>query len=371
MIGLNDFVRQWEEIGSDVHSAIERAGASGWYVLGEEVRMLERALARFWGARWCVGVGNGHDAIEIGLRSLGIRPGELVLTTPISAFASTSAIIRAGGVPVFVDTDETGLLDLGRCRRVLGSNHSIRFMLPVHLYGRVLDLDCLGSLNEDFNLRIVEDCAQSIGARWGKRRVGTVGQVAAVSFYPTKNLGALGDGGAVLTSSRRVRNAAIALRNYGQTARDVHGLLGLNSRLDELQAAILIEAQLPRLEGWLERRRLIAQAYSEGIHHRQILVPAVPTAACPSWHLFPVRVPGAHREGFREHLVRCGVATGVHYPKLIPEQKALDGYPVVIVDGDLNNASRLVREEVSLPIHPFLREGEVSTVIEACNRWRP
>src|SRR5262249_35588045 len=176
-------------------------------------------------------------AIEIGLRCLGIRPGDKVLTTPLSAFATTLAVMRCGGVPVFVDTDPSGLLDLERCRSLLARDRGIRFLLPVHLYGHSIALDRLEALRAEFALGIVEDCAQAIGARSGARGVGTVGQVAALSFYPTKNLGALGDGGAVFTADEAIARRARALRHYGQSATYIHDEVGLNSRLDEIHAA--------------------------------------------------------------------------------------------------------------------------------------
>ena len=176
---LNDFRAQWSAVGAEVLAAVDRVGASGWYILGREVERFESALASAWGLPHAVGVGNGLDAIEIGLRCLGIRPGDKVLTTPLSAFATTLAVMRCGGVPVFVDTDASGLLDLDRCRNVLSRNPGIRFVVPVHLYGHCVDLESLEALREEFDLRIVEDCAQAIGARFRGRGVGTVGQVAA------------------------------------------------------------------------------------------------------------------------------------------------------------------------------------------------
>ena len=229
----NDFKRQWEFVEASVLDAIRRVGASGSYILGKEVEAFEKELATFWGISHAVGTGNGLDALEIGLRCLGLRPGEKVLTTPLSAFATTLAIVRGGGVPVFVDVDATGGLDLAQCREVLSRDRSIRFLLPVHLYGRALNMEQLKSLQRDFSLRLLEDCAQAIGAATGGIRAGTVGQAAATSFYPTKNLGALGDAGAILTNDPSIATAAMEMRNYGQSAHYLHSRLGLNSRLDD------------------------------------------------------------------------------------------------------------------------------------------
>jgi dTDP-4-amino-4,6-dideoxygalactose transaminase len=267
MIVQNDFARQWETVEKQVLGAVRRVGSSGWYILGKEVEQFEQALAAYWGVSHAVGVANGMDALEIGLRCLNLRPGEKVLTTPLSAFATTLAILRAGGLPVFVDVDDNGNIDLDQCMEVLRHDRAIRFLLPVHLYGNPLDLSKLERLKKDFDLKVVEDCAQAIGASHEGRGVGTVGQIAATSFYPTKNLGALGDGGAILTDDPATAKRARSLRNYGQRAPYLHSELGLNSRLDELHAAILHDAFLPRLEDWTMRRKAIARTYQAGIRH--------------------------------------------------------------------------------------------------------
>jgi dTDP-4-amino-4,6-dideoxygalactose transaminase len=366
---LNDFRAQWKAVGTEVLAAVDRVGASGWYVLGREVERFESALASSWGLPYAVGVGNGLDAIEIGLRCLGIRPGDKVLTTPLSAFATTLAVMRCTGVPVFVDTDASGLLDLDRCRDLLSRDSRIRFVVPVHLYGHCVDLERLEALREEFDLRIVEDCAQAIGARFRGRGVGTVGQVAAVSFYPTKNLGALGDGGAVVTADDTIARRARALRHYGQSATYVHDEAGLNSRLDELHAAVLGDVFLPRLARWTARRSEIAARYRSGIRDGAVRPVAVPEGSSSVWHLFPVRCEPARREAFRAHLSDAGVSTGIHYPSLISEQKAILDYGSYEVHGPLENARMLAEGEVSLPIHPFLLEQQVDRVISAVCAW--
>ena len=368
MILQNDFKRQWDEVGDSVLGAVGRVGSSGWYILGKEVERFEKALAQLWGVDHAVGTANGLDALEIGLRCLDFRPGQKVLTTPFSAFATTLAIVRAGGVPVFADVDDTGGIDLALCRRVLERDKSIRFFIPVHLYGIPLDLEELGQLQRDFDLRVVEDCAQSIGASVKTRRAGTVGQVAATSFYPTKNLGALGDAGAVLTNDPAIATAAREVRNYGQSAHYAHSRLGLNSRLDELHAAILHDAFLPRLEKWTAARRAIAARYSREIRNPAVQLPAPRPDADPVWHLFPVLVRPDSREKFRVHLEVNGVATGIHYPFIIPDQKALANVAFESA-GQPDNAIRFSQSEVSLPIHPFLTDAEVETVVSACNNW--
>ncbi|MCX6587359.1 MAG: DegT/DnrJ/EryC1/StrS family aminotransferase [Acidobacteria bacterium] len=365
---LNDFKRQWSEIGEEVRHAVEAVGASGWYVLGAQVAGFEQDLAQFWGLANAVGVGSGLDALEIGLRALGLRCGDRVLTTPLSAFATTMAIVRLGGVPVFCDTDAKGLLDLEQAEAVLAADPGIRFLLPVHLFGQSLDLDRLAALRDRCGVAIVEDCAQSIGGAWSGRPTGSVGRLAATSFYPTKNLGALGEGGAVLTGDAELAARVRRLRDYGQSAKYRHDEIGWNSRLDELQAAILRGAMLPRLREWTRRRQQVAAAYSAGMRHAgvRLLRPTDGEASCE--HLFPVTVAPERREQFEAHLKSRGIATGRHYPILIPDQQALAGVRVER-HGELAVARRLAASEVSLPIHPQLTGEEVERVIAAVNEW--
>jgi len=371
MISQNDFQRRWLVIEQPVLNAVRRVGKSGRYILGEQVQAFEAALARGWGIEHAVGVANGMDAIEIGLRCLGLCHGDKVLTTPLSAFATTLAILRAGGVPVFVDVDEGGGIDLGQCRELLERDPEIRHFVPVHLYGHALDMNELKKLKDDFDLSIVEDCAQAIGASHSRVSVGTVGQLAATSFYPTKNLGALGDGGAVLTDDEEVAAKARVLRNYGQSGRYVHDELGSNSRLDELHAAILRDAMLPNLEAWTALRRKTAWLYLDAIRNPLIQMRPPSTSADPVWHLFPILVGEGMRDSLREHLRVVGIDTAIHYPRIIPEQRALTKNTRFEVPFGPTNARRFAAEELSLPIHPFLIETEIRQVIDACNKWEP
>lgn len=369
VIPANDFQALWREIESDVMAAVKRVGESGWYILGREVRAFETALAAFWGLPHAVGCGNGMDAIEIALRAGGLVPGEKVLTTPLSAFATTLAILRAGGVPVFVDVDSAGQFDFDEAERYLKLHPTVRWMVPVHLFGRCLDLDRMEALQEKYHLKIVEDCAQSIGATWNGRPCGTVGFAATTSFYPTKNLGAMGDGGALLTNDAALDQSARQWRDYGQSEKYVHALPGLNSRLDELQAAILAEALLPRLEKFTQARSKIAEAYLAGITHPLVeMLPAAPKSRFVN-HLFPVLVNGS-RASFLSHLKSCGVMGGIHYPQLIPDQPAMRTVSSESF-GALPMAKQMAEREVSLPIHPHLSHEQVERVIEACNSWNP
>jgi dTDP-3-amino-3,4,6-trideoxy-alpha-D-glucose transaminase len=359
---FNDFQRRWVETADDTLAAVAAVGAGGRYVLGSEVQDFEFALAKMWGLGHAVGVGSGLDAIEISLRALGCGPGSKVLTTPVTAFATTLAILKLGAIPVYVDVDEFGLIDLDLCESVLRHDRGIRFFIPVHLYGHSLDMGRLRRLRSEFDLAMVEDCAQSILAG----HTGTAGQAAAVSFYPTKNLGALGDGGAILTNDDQFADHARRLRHYGESAKYRHDEIGYNSRLDEMQAAILRRAHLPRLAQWTARRRQIAGAYLKGIVNPAISIPGAPAGSDSCWHLFPV-LAGA---GFIEHMRAREIAVEQHYPTPAMDQPVMQGIPYECF-WTLERTRRLCQSEVSLPIHPYLMDEEVAAVIEACNSWRP
>jgi len=359
----NDFRAQWEEIGDDVLAAVERVGRSGWLVLGSEVERFEAELAAWWGVPHAVGVASGLDAIEIALRCAGIGPGDRVLTTPLTAFATTLAIMRAGAEPVWSDVDESGSLDLGLAAEALASDATIRAVVPVHLYGHPLAPDALRALASEHGAVVIEDCAQSAGAERDGRPTGTVGRAAATSLYPTKNLGAMGDGGLLLTADEELAAHARSLRNYGQDRRYHHVEAGLNSRLDELQAAILRTAQLPRLDRWLARRAEIAARYAAALGDGP-LRPIAASGGRSAHHLFPVEVLDGDVAGWSERFRDAGVAVGRHYPFLCPEMPACEGIGVTV--GELPVARRLARRELSLPLHPQLDDASVERVIAAC-----
>jgi dTDP-3-amino-3,4,6-trideoxy-alpha-D-glucose transaminase len=369
VVALNDFRMQWREIRSAALCAIDAVGNSGRLILAENVKRFEDTLAAHALVKHAIGCASGLDAIEISLRVLGLKPGDRVLTTPLSAFATTLAVLRAGGIPVFVDVDDSGLLDLKAAEKILSeAKEPIRFLLPVHLFGHVIELRRLALLKKRFRFRLVEDCAQAIGARSSGIPVGTVGDMSAISLYPTKNLGCMGDGGAILTGDDEFADESRALRDYGQTEKYVHVYFGMNSRLDEIQAAILVEALMPRLAAFTRRRREIAVVYRQNIISGALTVPAPPQGSDSVYHLFPVLVRG-NREGFQEHLRSRGIETGVHYPVLIPSQAALRGREFEVANG-LTNALRFANREVSLPIHPYLSDCDIERVVDACNTWR-
>jgi len=348
------------EDAADVRRAIDRVIERGWFVLGPEVDAFEQEFAAASGAACAVGVGSGTDAIALILRALGIGAGDEVITTPLSAAYSALAIVMAGARPVFVDIDPVRLtLDPASIAAAVGPR--TRAILPVHLYGQAADMPAIERVAARHGLAVVEDCCQAHLATSAGRPVGTLGVAGAFSFYPTKNLGALGDGGAVLTNDRALADRVRRLRNGGQTDRYHHQESGINSRLDELQAAVL-RARLPRLAGWTGRRRELAARY------RQLLTtPAieVPPEADPGhvYHLFVVR--STQRRELQAFLAERGVETLIHYPIPLPQQPALaaaDPAACPIAD-------RVCAEVLSLPLSTALRDQDVDVVAAAVNAF--
>lgn len=359
-------------MGPSVLPALQRVGASGWYILGQECEQFEKAFAQYCKTQFAIGTGNGLDALEIALRVEGLQKGDAVITPPLSAFATTLAIIRAGGKPVFVDVDEDGLLDLQAVEKLLQARSQIRFLLPVHLYGKCVSIEALKRLSDQYGLSVIEDAAQAVGASSKGTPVGGASRIWATSFYPTKNLGGIGDGGALLTDSEELAEKARSLRDYGQKGKYEHHLLGMNSRLDEIQAAIL-SVHLESLEAMNLRRREIAQSYAQQIQSQHLISLFQGTQLShlseSSHHLYPVLLKDpAKRASFLSYLDQNGIQGQIHYPFLIPEAAALKDTAFEI-EGDLKNARRFVESEVSLPIHPYLTESEVHHVVNVINCW--
>jgi dTDP-4-amino-4,6-dideoxygalactose transaminase len=364
MIQMNDFRAEPEELLRAQAAAAERVIRSGWYVLGNEVKAFEAAWAARCGLSHCLGVGNGMDAIEIGLRALGIGPGDEVITTPMTAFATVLAVIRAGAVPVLADIDPgTALLDPASVERCLSPR--TKAVLLVHLYGQIRDMDRWMALCRGANIALAEDCAQAHLASWKGRSAGSFGEFGAYSFYPTKNLGALGDGGAVVTARADLAEAVGRLRNYGQSQRYHHPILGLNSRLDEMQAALL-SARLPWLERFGERRRAIASAYRQGIREGRVRLLSAPMEEQNHvYHLFVVTCD--IRDTLLTHLKERGVEAQIHYP--IPMHQQAPCRDIRRDPAGLPRAEAHARVCVSLPCHPQMSDGEIEAVIAAVNAF--
>ena len=344
-----------------VKQAIDRVIASGWFVLGPEVEAFETEFAAAMRTPYAVGVGTGTDAITLILRALDIGPGDEVITSPLSAAYSALAIMMAGARPVFADIDP-GRLTLDPAAAAAAITPRTRAIMPVHLYGQAADMRAFESIASRHNLALVEDAAQAHSGTAEGRPVGTIGIAGATSFYPTKNLGALGDGGAVLTRDAGLAARVKRLRNGGQTSRYHHQEPGANSRLDEIQAAIL-RARLSFLPKWTSRRRAIAGRYRNDLSSPEIIVPPELDAG-HVYHLFPILAP--HRSAFQKHASALGVDTLIHYPVPIPRQPALAGTNPAIC----SHADRICGEIVSLPLYPSLSDVQISAVVEVVSGFR-
>ncbi len=363
LILMNDFRSEPKELLEEELKAAERVLKSGWFILGNEVEKFERAWADYCGAKFAVGVGNGMDAIEIGLRTLNIGPGDEVITTPMTAAATVLAIRRTGATPVFADIDPTtALLDTAQAEKCISKK--TKAILVVHLYGQVRAMNRWRDLCHAHNLFLLEDCAQAHGASEQGGKAGTFGIFGAFSFYPTKNLGARGDGGAIITDSEEVAEKAKCLRNYGQQRRYVHCMEGLNSRLDEMQAALLA-ARLPWLDRFNQKRKIIAARYREKIANSQIELPTEPVEKeAHVYHLFVLRC--SNRDALALHLKSRGIETLIHYPVPMHQQPFARDYKISL---SLSQAEEHARCCLSIPCHPQLTPDAVESVIETINSF--
>jgi dTDP-4-amino-4,6-dideoxygalactose transaminase len=350
----------------DLIAAFVRVLDSGWYILGEEVAAFEREYAQYCGTHFAVGVGNGLEALALTLRGyleLGrLARGDEVVVPANTYIATILAISESGLTPLLVEPDPaTCNLDATLIEPALTSR--TRAILPVHLYGQAADMTAIGAVARRHGLIVIEDCAQAHGARHAGVRAGALGDAAGHSFFPTKNLGALGDGGAVTTDDAQLADVIRVLRNYGSREKYVNDRRGVNSRLDELQAALL-RVKLRRLDADNARRRALAGRYLAGIRHPAIALPTIAPGNEPVWHVFVVRT--ADRSGLQEHLQQRGVGTLIHYPIPPHRQRAYAewnsrSYPVT---------ERIHAEVLSLPISPVLSDTDADAVMEACNSWR-
>ncbi len=340
-----------------IQAALTRVLDSGWYVLGAEVEAFEREFAAYCGTTHCIAVANGLDALHLILRGYGIGPGDEVIVPSNTFIATWLAVTQAGATPVPVDPDEhTHNIDPQRIEAAITPRTCA--IMPVHLYGQPADMDAIMEIADRHGLRVVEDAAQAHGARYHGRRAGSLGDAAGFSFYPGKNLGALGDGGAITTSDDALAARLRQLRNYGSSIKYRHDVAGFNSRLDELQAAVL-RAKLPHLDAENAARRACAAGYLQALDDAPLRLPHVLPGAEPVWHLFVVR--SSQRDALQAGLRERGIGTLVHYPLACHRQGAYAGraWPALPV------AERLQHEVLSLPIAPYLHARDVHTVAQA------
>lgn len=337
---------------------------SGYYLLGKELEAFESEFAEYAGVKHCIGVGNGLDALVLSLKALGVRAGDEVLVPSNTYIATWLAVSYVGARPVPVEPDEgTYNIDPEKIESAITKN--TKGILPVHLYGQPADIGRIKEIAAKHDLWILEDAAQAHGARYKGKRTGGLGNIAGWSFYPGKNLGALGDGGAVTTNSDDLADRVRVLRNYGSRIKYLNEVKGVNSRLDEIQAAVL-RVKLRRLDEWNGRRRAIAAQYHEGLKHSGLVLPYVPEWADPVHHLFVVR--SERRDALRQHLEEGGIGALIHYP--IPPHLQNAYKDMAMRPGSLPIAERIHEQVLSLPIGPHLSDSQAATVIRAIQEFR-
>ncbi|QTA38653.1 DegT/DnrJ/EryC1/StrS family aminotransferase [Thermosipho ferrireducens] len=370
MIPLFDLTRQYSSIKEEIIVAVDKVLASGRVILGPEVKKLEESIADYLKVNYAVGVGNGSDALVIALRAMGIKKGDKVITTPYTFFATASSIVRNGGKPVFVDVEpESYNIDLNQVEYVL-KNETVFGIIPVHLFGQTVDLEGLNYLKEKYGVKVLEDCAQSIGSEGevnGEiKKSGTVGDAAILSFFPTKNLGAYGDGGMIITNNVEIYEKSKTLRVHGAKKKYLHDEIGYNSRLDEIQAAIL-NVKLKYIDLWTEKRAKIAEKYAIEFEKRQLPI-KFPKILEKSYryHVFHQYViefeSNKIREKVKEHLKNNSIGTSIYYPLPLHLQKCFKdlGYK----KGDLPVSEKLSQTTLALPIFPELTYSEIETIVE-------
>ena len=350
-----------KEMNNEMREAFDRVFTRSWYIEGVEDEAFEKAFADYCGAQYCVGVGNGLDALMLALKALGISEGDEVIVPSNTYIATALAVTYVGATPVFVEPD-IRTFNINPALIEAAITDKTKAIMPVHLYGQACDMEPIMDIARKYNLRVVEDCAQAHGATYKGQKVGTFGDAAGFSFYPGKNLGALGDAGAAVTNDKELADKIRSLGNYGSDYKYHHIFKGNNSRLDELQAAFLA-AKLPHLERMNVVRRRIAQLYTDGIKNDNVITPYVPEYAVPVWHIYGIRCKD--RDALERHLNDKGIGTNTHYP--IPMHMQECYKDLNIPQGALPIAEEISATELSLPMYYGMTDKEVQYVIDAIN----
>lgn len=351
------------ELDQELRAAFDRVLSSSWYISGAEDESFEKAFAAYCGVRYCVGCGNGLDALALSLRALGIGEGDEVIV-PSNTFIATALAVTSVGAKIVLVEPDIRTFTIDPCRIDAAVTERTKAIIPVHLYGQPCDMDPILEIAERCKLKVVEDCAQAHGALYKGRVVGSFGDAAGFSFYPGKNLGALGDAGALVTNNEDLADKARSLGNYGSDYKYHHIYRGCNSRLDELQAAFLL-AKLKILEKMNEERRRIADRYLREIRNQQVELPVVPIGCVPVWHIFGVR--SERREELEHYLKEKGIGTNKHYPIPIHCQICYQDYD--FRDGAFPIAEEISKTELSLPMYYGMTEEEVQYVIDSVNQF--
>lgn len=354
-----DLKRQYENLKLEIDQVVQEIMRKGQFILGENVSLLESEISTYCGTKYAVGVASGTDALLLSLRACGVGPGDEVITTPFTFFATTEVISNLGARPVFVDIEpDTFNIDTEKIEKVITKN--TKAILPVHIFGQMCDMDKLTEIKERYNLSIIEDACQAIGAVYNGRRAGSIGDAGCFSFFPTKNLGAFGDGGMVVTDSEKIKDRVLMLRNHGSKKKYYHEELGYNSRLDEIQAGIL-RVKLKYLDSYIKRRQEIANLYSMLLSDiPYVKVPVIKEGRSHTFHQYVIRAE--NRDKLQKYLSDHGIGSTVYYPLPLHLQEAYKslGYKL----GDFPEAERASREVLALPMWPELTDEEVREVTE-------
>ncbi len=356
MILMNDFKKEYKFLQKQIDKAVRKCFESGWYILGREVEEFEREFAKYIGTQYCIGVANGLEALQISLMALDIGKGDEVITVSNTAVATSLAISNVGAKPVFIDVDDYYLIDVKKIEEKITPR--AKAIMPVHLFGQTANMNSLKEIARKYNLKIIEDACQAHGALRNRKKAGSFGDLGCFSFYPTKNLGGYGDGGAITTNSKKLYEKCQMLRNYGQKTRYLHKLKGLNSRLDEIQAAIL-RVKLRYLDLFVNKRNKIAEIYHQDLLGiKEIRLPKTMPGNRHSFHLYVIEAQ--KRDDLMSYLEGKGVKTLIHYPIPIHKQDCYLEYNKLKV----KNTELFSKSILSLPIHPLLKKKDVKII---CN----
>ncbi|MEA5470089.1 DegT/DnrJ/EryC1/StrS family aminotransferase [Spirulina sp. 06S082] len=355
-----DLTRQYQQIAQEVDAVVLEILRSGRYIGGQSVTDFEAAFGGYIGTRECVGCNSGTDALYLALRALNIGEGDEVITTPLTFIATAETISEVKATPVFVDIDRA-TYNLDRDRLEAAITPKTKAIIPVHLFGRPVEMTGLMEIAQKHNLSVIEDCAQATGAEWAGKKVGNIGHIGCFSFFPTKNLGACGDGGAVTTNNPEIAAIVRMLKEHGQKRRYIHDAIGVNSRLDALQAAILT-IKLRYLDEWNERRSQVAKRYQECLTSlSQIALPSAPETGKAVWNQFTIRILSTKRDEVRDRLQEKGISSMIYYPLPLHLQPVYQHLNYQV--GQFPNAEQVSREVLSLPMFPELSEEEQDRVI--------
>jgi len=362
MVKFLDLSKQYIQLKDEAHKAVENVFLSSNFILGQNVKNFEKEFAGYCGAKRCVGVGNGLEAIQIALHALGVGKGDEVITTPFTAVATGLSIILAGAKPVFADIDDTFNIEPEKIKKKITKR--TKAIIPVHLYGQMADINSIMDIATKNNLKVIEDACQAHGSEFNGKKAGTFGDIGCFSFYPTKNLGCYGDGGAIITNDNKIADMIEKLRNYGEERKYYNVYKGFNSRLDELQAAIL-RVKLKHLDAWNAKRRKHAIKYNELLRDTGLKLPLEQKGRKHIYHIYAIA--SEKRDELQKFLLKEGIETSVHYPLPIHLQPAYKG--LGIKKNSLPVSEKASQQVLSLPIYPELAEEDIVKTGESIKKF--